>query len=98
MNNNPTGINQYTRRQGHSDLNKAINKGIKGVNASLTKAAYRSVAAKALVNNRKVFASVGMTGAKKTEMLYKTATLAVNLKKSAFAKFAKTLAPVHRNK
>lgn len=62
----------------------------------MTVDAYRHVAAKALVNNRKMFA--GMPTALKTQVLYQTATAAVSMRKSEWAKAAQKLSPAHRNK
>ena len=91
---NPQGINQYTRSQGHADLHKAIKKGVKGVNASLTIAAYRSTAAKAIVNNRKVMKHHGVK--MDPGMHYKLATATVEMRKAQFAQASKKLHPMYR--
>ena len=94
---NPSGKNQYTgRASGHAELHKTIKAGTKGVNQGMTIAAYRHTAAKALVNNRKMFQ--GMPPSMKTEMLYKTATATVSMRKSEWAKASQKLSTVHRNK
>lgn len=82
-------------RRRRAALNTEIVRGIGGVNKTLTVAALRGVAAKAMRNNRNVFRGMGLAAKARNPMIYKTAEMSVRIRKRQMFLAMKKLHPMY---